>query len=103
MLNYFETIHFYFPLFITVRLFQWKKNININLLNKLNKSSLVVKQKIPLILRNANVTQLIYQYHPRIILDTRLTFKNHLTMVTTKINETTGLLPKLQIILPRTL
>ena len=37
-----------------------------------------------------------------IILDSKLTFQNHIHMVTTKINKTIGLLCKLQNLLPRT-
>ena len=38
---------------------------------------------------------------PGIILDSKLTFKSHITMVTTKINKTIGILRKLQNLLPR--
>ena len=48
------------------------------------------------------MTQSIYQKHLGIILDSKLTFENHLKMVTTKINKTIGLLRKLQNLLPRT-
>ena len=51
---------------------------------------------------NVNVTQSIYQKHLGIILESKLTFENHLNMVTTKINNTVGLLRKLQNLLPRT-
>ena len=51
---------------------------------------------------NVNVTQSIYQKHLGNILDPKLTFENHLNMVTTKINKTIGLLRKLQNLLPRT-
>ena len=50
---------------------------------------------------NVNVTQSIYQKHLGIILDSKLTFVDHLSMVTTKINITSGLLRKLQNLLPR--
>ena len=50
---------------------------------------------------NVNVTQSIYQKHLGIILDSKLTFVDHLNMVTTKINITSGLLRKLQNLLPR--
>ena len=36
------------------------------------------------------------------MLDSKVTFENHLKMVTTKINKTVGLLRKLQNLLPRT-
>ena len=51
---------------------------------------------------NVNVTQSIYQKHLGIILDSKLTFENHLNMVTTKVNKTIGLLRKIQNLLPRT-
>ena len=55
----------------------------------------------PLVFNNANVTQPIYQKHIDIILGSKLTFENHLNMVTTKINEAIELLRKLQNLLPR--
>ena len=45
---------------------------------------------------------LLNQKHRGIILDSKLTFENHINMVTTKINKTFGLLRKLQNLLPRT-
>ena len=56
----------------------------------------------PLVFDNANVTQSINQKHLGIILDSKLTFENHINMVTSKINKTIGLLRKLQNLLPRT-
>ena len=56
----------------------------------------------PLLFNNSNVTQSLYQKHLGIILDSKLTFENHINMVTTKINKTIGLLRKLQNLLPRT-
>ena len=53
-------------------------------------------------LNNTNVTQSIYQKHLGLILDSKLTFENHVNMVTTKINKTIGLLRKLQNLFPRT-
>ena len=50
----------------------------------------------PLEFNNANVTQSIYQKHLGTILESKLTFDNHLKILTTKINETIGLLRKLQ-------
>ena len=59
------------------------------LLYKFIKSSLFVKQKQLLhpclVFNSAKVTQLIYQKHLGIILDSNLTFENHLQMVTTKL------------------
>ena len=56
----------------------------------------------PLVFNNTNVTQSIYQKHLGIILDSKLTFENHINMVATKINKNIGLLSKLQNLLPRT-
>ena len=56
----------------------------------------------PLVFNNGNVSQSIYQKHLAIILDYKLTFENHVNMVTTKINKITGLLCKQQNLLPRT-
>ena len=56
----------------------------------------------PLMFNNANVTQSIFQKHLGIMLDSKLTFENHIHTVTTKINKTVGLLRKLQNLLPRT-
>ena len=41
---------------------------------------------LPAVSNDANVAQSIYQKHLRIMLDSKLTFKNHINMVTTKIN-----------------
>ena len=41
---------------------------------------------LPAVFNDANVAQSIYQKHLRIMLDSKLTFKNHINMVTTKIN-----------------
>ena len=56
----------------------------------------------PLVFNNANVIQSIYQKHLGIILGSKLTFENHINMVTTKTNKTIGIIRKLQILLPRT-
>ena len=50
---------------------------------------------------NTNITRSIYQKLLGIILDSKLTFENHINMVPTKINNTIGLLRKLQNLLPR--
>ena len=55
----------------------------------------------PLVFNNVNVTQSIYQKHQGIILDSKLTFENHLNMLTTKINKTIRLRHKLQNFLSR--
>ena len=62
-------------------------------------------KKLPhplLVFHNANVTQSIYQKLLGIILDSKLTFENHIKMVTTKISKTIELLCKLQNLLLRT-
>ena len=62
-------------------------------------------RKLPhpsLVFNNAKVTQSIYRKHLGIMLDSKVTFENHLKMVTTKINKTVELLRKLQNLLPRT-
>ena len=50
---------------------------------------------------NTNITRSIYQKLLGIRLDSKLTFENHINMVPTKINNTIGLLRKLQNLLPR--
>ena len=62
-------------------------------------------KKLPypyLVFNNAKVTQSIYQKHLGIIPDSKLTFENHLKIVTSKVNKIIGLLRKLQNLLPRT-
>ena len=56
----------------------------------------------PLVFNNANVTQSVYQKHPDIILDSKLTIENHIKMLTTKISKAIGFLRKIQNLLPRT-
>ena len=51
---------------------------------------------------NVNVTQSLYQKHLRILIDSKLSFGNHINMVTTKINEIIELLHKPQNLLRRT-
>ena len=41
---------------------------------------------LPAVFNDANGAQSIYQKHLRIMLDSKLTFKNHINMATTKIN-----------------
>ena len=50
---------------------------------------------------NSIVSQTPYQKHLGIFLDVRLTFEEHLKVITTKVNKTIGLLRKLQKTLPR--
>ena len=49
----------------------------------------------PLVFDNANVTQSLYQKHLGIILDSKLTFENHINMLTITIDKTIRLLRKL--------
>ena len=86
--------------------FQWKMNFNPDPTKQAQEVIFIRKTKKlphpPLVFNNTNVTQSIYQKHLGIILDSKLTFENHINMVTTKINKTIGLLRKLQNLLPRT-
>ena len=86
--------------------FQWKINFNPDPTKQAQEVIFSRKTKKlphpPLVFNNTNVTQSIYQKHLGIILDSKLTFENHINMVTTKINKTIGLLRKLKNLLPRT-
>ena len=86
--------------------FQWKMNFNPDPTKQAQEVIFIRKTKKlphpPLVFNNTNVTQSIYQKHLGIILDSKLTFENHINMVTTKINKTIGLLRKLKNLLPRT-
>ena len=86
--------------------FQWKTNFNPDLNKQAREVILSRKTKNlhhpHLVFNNTNITQSIYQKHLGIILYSKLTFENHINMVTTKINKTIGLLRKLQNLLPRT-
>ena len=86
--------------------FQWKMNFNPDPTKQAQEVISSCKTKKlphpPLVFNNTNVTQSIYQKHLGIILDSKLTFENHINMVTTKINKTIGLLRKLKNLLPRT-
>ena len=86
--------------------YQWKMNFNPDPTKQAQKVIFIRKtKKLPyssLVFNNAKVTQSIYQKHLGFILDFKLTFENHLKIVTTKINKTIGLLRKLQKLLSRT-
>ena len=86
--------------------FQWKMNFNPDLIKQAQEVIFSCKtKKLPhptLVFNNANVTQSVYQKHLGIILNSKLTFENHINMLATKINKTIGLLRKLQNLLPRT-
>ena len=86
--------------------FQWKMDFNPDPTKQAHEVIFSCKTKKlphpPLVFNNINITQSLYQKHLGIILDSKLTFENHLNMVTIKINKTIGLLRKLQNLLPRT-
>ena len=120
MLSYLQTIHLYVSLCISVIhdsqtctnhlkkdlemihnwAFQWKMNFNPDSTKQAQEVIFTRKtKKLPhpsLVFNNANVTQSIYQKHLGIILDSKLTFENHLKVETTKINKTTRFVCKLQ-------
>ena len=85
--------------------FQWKMSFNpdpskraqeVIFFRKLQKTS------HPFIYFNSNpIEQVSSQKHLGIILDTKLNFQEHIKNLLTKVNKTTGLLRKLQNILPR--
>ena len=52
-----------------------------------------------LILNNIPVNQTSYQRHLGMFLDNKLNFREHLKYITNKVNKSTGLLRKLQMIL----
>ena len=76
--------------------FQWKMNFNRDSTKQVQEVFFSRKTKQlpppppppppPAVFNDANVAQSIYQKHLRIMLDSKLTFKNHINMVTTKIN-----------------
>ena len=86
--------------------FQWKLNFNPDPTKQAQEVIFSRKTKKqphpPLVFNNTNVTQAIYQKHLGIILDSKLTFENHINMVTTKINKTIAFLCELKNLLPRT-
>ena len=79
--------------------FQWKMNFNTDPTKQAQEAIFSRKAKeLPhrfLVFNNAKVTS-IHQKHLGIILDFKLTFENHLKMVTTKINKAIAPLRKLQ-------
>ena len=80
--------------------FQWRINFNPDSNKQVQEFFFSRKTKKllhpSLVFDNANVTQSIYQKHLDMILDSKLTFENHINVVTI------GLLHKLQNLLPRT-
>ena len=58
-------------------------------------------QHTPLVFNNANISQCKSQNHLGIILDSKLSFKDHYKTILSKRNRTVRLLRKLQNLLPR--
>ena len=86
-------------------LFQWNMNFN-PASSKQTQEVIFIRDKnkvyySPLIFYKSTVTQTTSQKHLSIILDSRLTFDNHLHIVLIKTNEIIGLPPKLQNILSK--
>ena len=69
--------------------FQWKMNLNPDPTKQAQEVIFSRKIKklphLPLVFNNTNVTQSIYEKNLGVILDPKLTFENHINMVTTKI------------------
>ena len=85
--------------------FQWKMNFNPDPTKQAQEVIFSRKTKKvyhpPLMFNNAKVTQTTSQKHLGILLDSQLTFEDHLKMVSTKTTKTICLLRKLQNLLPR--
>ena len=85
--------------------FQWKKGFNPDPI--IQAQEIIFSRKTKKIchrslrFNNSIVSQSPYQKHLDIFHDARLTFEEHLKLITTKVNKTTGLLRKLQKNLPR--
>ena len=81
-------------------IFQWKMNFNPESTKQTQEVIFSRKTKklphSPLRLNNANVIQSIYQKQLGIILDSKLTFENHLKMMSTKTNKIIGILCEVQ-------
>ena len=80
--------------------FQWKMNFNPESTKQTQEVICSRKTKKlphpPLMFNNANVIQSIYQKQLGIILDSKLTFENHLKMMSTKTNKIIGILREVQ-------
>ena len=80
--------------------FQWKLNFNPESTKQTQEVIFSRKTKKlphpPLMLNNANVIQSIYQKQLSIILDSKLTFENHLKMISTKTNKIIAILREVQ-------
>ena len=85
--------------------FQWKTSFNPDPCKQAQEVIFSRKLKKvthpPLVFNNANVSQCKSQKHLGIILDPKLTFDDHYKAVLSKTNRTTGLLRKLQNLLPK--
>ena len=85
--------------------FQWKMGFNPDPSKQVQEIVFSRKTKKighpTLHFNNSIVSQFQYQNHLGVFLGTRLTFEEHLKVITTKVNKTIGLLPKLQHFLPR--
>ena len=85
--------------------FQWKMSFNPD--SSKQAQEIIFNRKTKKIshsslrFKNSIVSQTLYQKHLSIFLDAQLTFEEHLKVITTKVNKTIGLLPKLQHFLPR--
>ena len=85
--------------------FQWKMSFNPDPKKPAQKVIFSRKSKAilhpPLVFNNNNVIQTTSQKHLGTILDTQLSFEEHLEIVLCKINKTIGLIRKLQNLIPR--
>ena len=85
--------------------FQWKMSFNPD--PSKQAQEIIFRRKTKKIshpslrFNNSIVSQTPYQKHLGTFLDARLTFEEHLKVITTKVNKTIGLLRKLQKTLPR--
>ena len=85
--------------------FQWKMSFNPD--PSKQTQEIIFKRKTRKIchpslrFNNSIVSRSPYQKHLGIFLDVRLTFEEHLKVITTKVNKTIGLLRKLQKTFPR--
>ena len=84
---------------------QWKMNFNPDPTKQVQEVIFSRKAKEiyhpPLVFNNTSVSQSSSQKHLGVILDSKLIFNEHLKMVSLKINKNSGLLRKLQNLLPR--
>ena len=77
--------------------FQWKMNFNPDSTKQAHEVIFSRKTKKichPLVFNNTNISQSSSQKHLGVILDSKLTFDEHLKMISLKISKTLGLLRK---------